>query len=150
MENKEFELVPVYDKEAGVYKINDFEGCKAIVQEFINGCHVDVVITSEADYKDAKSTRTDIRKKKDTVATARKQIKEMLVGTFENQLKEIETMLGDADTVLKEKVDAWERENKNKVASPAKITLTVKGYDMKKIEKVRDFALKQGLEVAIK
>ena len=150
MENKEFELVPVYDKEAGVYKINDFEGCKQIVQEFIDGCHVDVVITNEADYKDAKSTRTDIRKKKDTVATARKQIKEMLVGTFENQLKEIETMLGDADTVLKEKVDAWERENKNKVASPSKITLTVKGYDMKKIEKVRDFALKQGLEVAIK
>lgn len=150
MENKEFELVPVYDKETGIYTINDFEGCKSIVQEFIDGCHLDLVITSEADFKDVKATRTDIRKKKETVATARKQIKEMLVGTFENQLKEIESMLGDADAKLKEKVDVWEKENKNKVVKPSVITLNVKGYDMKKIEKVRDFALKQGLEVAIK
>lgn len=150
MDNKEFELVPVYDKETGIYTINNFDNCKAIVQEFIANCHLDLVITNEADYKDVKATRTDIRKKKETVSTARKQIKEMLVGTFENQLKEIETMLGDADAVLKEKVDAYETEVKNKIAKQKIITLTIKGYDLKKVEKVKEYAIKQGLEAAIK
>lgn len=152
MENKEneFELVPVYDKDSGTYVINNFEKCKSVVQAFITECHLDLVITSEEDFKGVKATRTNIRKKKETVATARKQIKEMLVGTFEAQLKEIETMLGEADTKLKVKVDAWEAENKNKAAAPKIITLTIKGYDLKKIEKIKESAIKQNLEAVIK
>lgn len=152
MENKEneFEIVPVYDKDTGAYVINDFEKCKNIVQNFITDCHVDLVITSDEDFKGVKATRTNIRKKKTTIENARKQIKEMLVGTFENQLKEIEKMLGDADAKLKEKVDAWEIEHKNKVVKPTIITLTVKGYDENKLVKVKEYAIKQGLEASIK
>lgn len=152
MENEEnkFELVPVYDKDTGAYVISNFEKCKGIVQTFIKDCHLDMVITDEADFKEIKATRTNIRKKKETISTARKQIKEMLVGTFEAQLKELETLLGDADLKLKEKVDTWEAENKNKVAAPKVITLTIKGYDLKKIEKIKESAIKQGLEAVIK
>ena len=151
MENKEneFELVPVYNKETGAYAIKNFENCRSIVANYIADCHVDLAITNADDYKLVKATRADVRKKIDTISNARKQIKKMLVGEFEKQLKELETMLGDADDKLTERVSAWEIESTNKVARPHKITLAVKGYDMKKIEKVEEFAKKQGLEAKI-
>ena len=96
-----------------------------------------------------KNTRTDIRKKADVIKNARINVTKMLTGTFEEQLKEIEKMLTSADNTLREKVTVYEAEHKSKIAKPKKITLVVKSYDMKLIEKVKAYAIKNGLEANI-
>ncbi len=148
---KEFELVPVQDKETGVYHIENFEENKKIVKDFLaNECHVEMEINSAEDYKLIKNTRTDIRKKREAIKNIRIKVSEMLIGVFESQLKEIEREIDATDLILKEKIDAYDKLISNKQDKPSKITLTIKGYDMQKIQKVKDYAIKQGLEAAIK
>lgn len=149
-EEKEFELVPEQDKNTGVYVVANYEENKQLVEKFIaNDCHLNDKIESDADLKIIKNTRTDIRKKADVIKNARINVTKMLTGTFEEQLKEIEKMLSSADSTLREKVTAYEAEHKSKIATPKKITLVVKSYDMKLIEKVKAYAIKNGLEANI-
>lgn len=151
MEEKKFDLTPILEKGTGIYKVKDFDNQISLVKDYISkNCLQNVEITDEQTFKEVKNKRTEIRKKLETISTARKDVTDLIIGTFSSQLKEIEKMLDAADKVLKSKVDSFQVATTNKVEKPKFITLTVKGLDSKKIDKVKEYALKQGLEVAVK
>ena len=150
-EEKTFELNPVLDSETGNYIVNNFDVAKKIVADFIEREVNSVVeITDDIVFSSAKKIRTDIRKRKDMITQARIQINALLLGKFNEQLKEIETMLDTADKDLKAKVDKYNLETKGKDNKPKVITLVCKGYNIKEIEKVKEFALKHGLTAEVK
>lgn len=146
-----FELVPVLDEETGIYKVKNFEDAKAIVVEYLDE-NVGKLIEKPENYtiNDIKAMRTEIRKKKDAITQARINTNALLLGTFNSQLKEIETTLDSADKKLKERVDAYNLMVKGNDVKPKIITLVVKGYDAKAIEKVRNIALQNGLSAEVK
>lgn len=151
MEEKTFELVPVLDKKTGQYEVKDFGKVKAIVADFIEREVAPIKeITDDVMFKSTKELRTDIRKKKDAITQARIQINSLLLGTFNGQLKDIEAMLDSSDKVLKEKVDAYNELVKGKDNKPKVITLVVKGFDPKAIEKIKALALKSGCTAEVK
>lgn len=151
MEEKTFELVPVLDKKTGQYEVKDFENVKKIVADFIEREVVPIKeITDDVMFKSTKELRTDIRKKKEAITQARIQINSLLLGTFNGQLKDIEAMLDSSDKVLKEKVDAYNELVKGKDNKPKVITLVVKGFDPKAIEKIKALALKSGCTAEVK
>ena len=150
-EERTFELVPVLDEATGKYVVKSFDNVREIVRDFIDREVNRVsVIEDDMTFKDVKATRTDIRKKKDAITQARLHINALLLGEFNAQLKEIETMLDEADKTLKAKVDTYNEEVKGKDNKPKVITLVVKGYDAKAIEKVKALALKSGLTAEVK
>jgi predicted DNA-binding protein YlxM (UPF0122 family) len=151
LEEKTFELTPVLDSETGNYVVNDYNVAKEIVADFIEREVNSITeINDELTFSSVKKTRTDIRKRKDMITQARLQINALLLGKFNEQLKEIETMLDNADKVLKGKVDKYATEVKGKENKPKVITLVCKGYNEKEIQKVREFALKHGLTAEVK
>lgn len=151
MEEKTFELVPVLDKKTGQYEVKDFENVKKIVADFIEREVVPIKeITDDVMFKNTKELRTDIRRKKEAITQARIQINSLLLGTFNGQLKDIEAMLDSSDKVLKEKVDAYNELVKGKDNKPKVITLVVKGFDPKAIEKIKALALKSGCTAEVK
>ena len=100
-EERTFELVPVLDEATGKYVVKSFDDVKTIVRDFIEReVNRVTVISDDMTFKDVKATRTDIRKKKDAITQARLHINALLLGEFNNQLKEIETMLDEADKSL--------------------------------------------------
>lgn len=151
MEEKTFELVPVLDKKTGQYEVKDFDNVKKIVADFIEREVTPIKeITDDVMFKSTKELRTDIRKKKEAITQARIQINSLLLGTFNGQLKDIEAMLDSSDKVLKEKVDAYNELVKGKDNKPKVITLVVKGFDPKAIEKIKALALKSGCTAEVK
>ena len=151
MEEKTFELVPVLDKKTGQYAVKDFDNVKKIVSDFI-GREVTPIkeIADDITFKSVKELRTDIRKKKDAITQARIQINSLLLGTFNGQLKDIEAMLDGSDKYLKEKIDTYNELVKGKDNKPKVITLVIKGFDPKAIEKIKALALKSGCTAEVK
>lgn len=147
LEETTFELIPVLDESTGKYVVKSFDDAKKIVADFIEREVKSIVtISDDLGYSSAKKTRTDIRKKKEAITQARLHINALLLGEFNAQLKEIETMLDTADKELKGKVDTYATEIKGKVDNKPKVmTLVIKGYDAKAITKVKVLALKLGL-----
>lgn len=151
LEEKTFELVPVLDTNTGKYVVKKFDEAKSIVADFIEREVKSVgVIGDDLTFSSVKKTRTDIRKKKEAITQARLHINALLLGDFNAQLKEIESMLDSADKELKGKVDTYSVEAKGKDNKPKVITLICKGYNAKEIEKVKEFALKHGLTAEVK
>lgn len=150
-EERTFELVPVLDEATGKYVVKSFDDVKTIVRDFVEReVNRVTVISDDLTFKGVKATRTDIRKKKDAITQARLHINALLLGDFNAQLKEIETMLDEADKTLKAKVDTYNEEIKGKDNKPKVITLVVKAFDMKLIDKVKAFALKNGCTAEVK
>lgn len=151
LEENTFELVPVLDEATGKYVVQKFDVMKEIVRDFLEREVNKVVeINDDVAFKDVKATRTDIRKKKEAITQARLNINALLLGDFNAQLKEIEGMLDDGDKTLKAKVDAYNELVKGKDNKPKVITLVVKGFDPKAIEKIKALALKNGCTAEVK
>lgn len=151
-EEKKFDLVPVIDDATGNYVIKDYDSVLRIVNEYVEkAVNENANVTDDVTFKHCKDTRTDIRKHKDVITQARIHINALLLGQFNEQLKTIETLLDATDKALKAKVDAYNTDVKGKVdLKPKVITLTVKGYDAKAINKVKDLAVKLGLNAEVK
>lgn len=148
MEEKEYEITPILDKE-NKYVIQNYDKVIESATAFIkeneftkceNGDELSLI----------KKSRTLIRSKKDAITRARININNSLLGTFNEQLKELETMLNNADINLKRLKDNYEEEQNNINKKPAKLTLIVKSYDLKTIEKIKTYALKLGAEIGEK
>lgn len=150
MDKNTFELIPYLNQDTGQYIVKDYDNVKKIVEAFIEREVSQAIITDDTSFKAVKATRTDIRKKKNTITQARLHINALLLGDFNAQLKEIEDMLNGGDKILKERVDTYNEEIKGKLQKPKVITLIVKGYDEKTINKVRNYAIKQNLQVEVK
>lgn len=149
---KEYDLVPILEKETQTFLIQKFDEVKGACEYFIseNLEKVNLEVFNKETYGDVKKIRTAIRKKQDQVKEVRLSCNEIAMGTFNEQAKTLESMLKEADEKLKAYVDAYDRDIEGELPKPAKITLTIKGYDLKKVEKVKEYAIKQGLEAAIK
>ena len=151
LEERTFELTPVLDSETGNYVVSNYDVAKQVVADFIEReVNAIVEVNDDLAYASVKRIRTDIRKRKDMITQARIHINALLLGKFNEQLKEIEGMLDTADKTLKAKVDKYSTEVKGKDNKPKVITLVCKGYNAKTIEKVREYALKHGLTAEVK
>lgn len=152
MNEKNYDLVPIFNEETKSFGIKDFDKVNQACDEFIAQelSQLDLETHDEMTYKNAKKSRTSIRKTQEQIKDVRITCNELAMGNFNKEAKELETKLQEADAKLKAYVDSYDKEMKNKEAKPLKITLTIKGYDMKKIEKVKAYAIKQDLEVSIK
>ena len=107
------------------------------------------VIQDEGDFKLLKNIRTEVRKQKDTIANARKQVNEMLLGNLNYQLTSLEKLLTKCDDVLKERVDSY-KEKQGEVKAQT-YTITISCSDPKVIDKIKAFAEKQtGVSIKVK
>lgn len=133
-----------FNQETKTYEIKEFnhtlEECKNFISTF---ALLDLIIQNDSDKKAVKNSRTLIRKKLDEVATVRKTLNEVVMGRFNEQTKEIESLLKETDAQLKAKVYEYEK----KIGKPELFSIVIKSYDKKKIEKVRAYALKLEMEV---
>lgn len=131
------------------YEIKEFETTLSNVQKFIeeNG-HLTLTIQNDDDFKAIKKTRTEIRKKLDAVKSLRLAANEAVLGKFNEQSKEIEKVLNNADKVLKGKVDEWK--DKDKPVEPTIYTLTIKSTEKALLEKALEKIEKIGLKGEIK
>ena len=124
-----------FNESQRTYEITNFNEVKKEVADFIGRtANLSMVIQNDEDKKVVKQARTIIRKKKDEVATLRKELNIAVLGEFNNQAKEIEKMLDSADLVLKEKLDAYSNKNEKNY------TLIFKSQNLEKLEKIKDFA----------
>ena len=151
---QEFQLVPVLDAKSNKYVIANFEAMKNAVVDYIaNNVH-DVEIEDDVQNKQFKNVRTDLNKKLDAVSSARIAIKKLLTEEFENQCKEIETIIEGGVKTLKTRIDEWTAKNRPVVNKVPTKTLTIKvnetTEEMKKLAKVQAFAEKLGLVVVVK
>lgn len=146
MENvkKDFEITPVLNAGTGRYEISNYEKVKESATKYIQ----DILskhtheITDKDMLKSVKDDRTEIRKQGDDIKKARLQINDLLLGTFNSQLKELEKIIKDADGVLKAQVDTYVE--KTKPVEPKVYSLTITSFDEKLINVVKDFAIKKG------
>lgn len=149
MSENEYGLVPVIDSSTGKYVLEHYDEVVDACKAFIAQNDFDS-IADELDFKDLKAARTEIRSKLDQISRTRIDLNEMLLGEFNTQLKTLEALLKDADNKLKGLKDSWEKEHKNTVDKPTVIKITIKSYDAKVINKLKEQALKLGCEVEVK
>lgn len=146
-----FSIATVMDTSTGCYVMKDYEVMRDIVVSYVKGELAKVTsIESESAYKEAKSIRTDIRKKKDIISQGRIQANALLLGDFNAQLKSLEEELNNADLELKAKINAYEDENKAKADKPKLMTLVIKGYSKDAIEKLRLEAIALNMSAEVK
>lgn len=152
MEEAKFNLTVSQNKETNLFEIANYaavkEACEAFCGERSLG--EGEAIQDDFKYKEVKEWRTEIRKRKDLIGDCRKAAVNQILGAYVSGCKELEEILDAKDQELKKLVDAYAAENKGKVARPHVITLTVKSYDMAKLEKVKAYAEKLGLAAGIK
>lgn len=135
-----------YELTNGYYQIAEFTEVYKECEEFIEReGNLKLVITNDADKREAKASRTAIRKKKEQIAAMRKSLNGIVMGIFNSQVKELEKMLEDADEQLKDKITAYE--NAGKPETPPVFTIVISSFDEKAIEEVKAYALKLGCGV---
>ena len=122
-----------YKLQDGKYIVANFDQVVEQVKKYLlENAHTEMVIADESDFKLNKKERTEIRKKLEEVKNLRKELNEAALGTFNTQCKEIEKLINDADTILKQKVDAYnESIGKGKVPT---YVITIKTGNKKKFD----------------
>lgn len=138
-----------YEISNGTYQIAEFDKAKEDCAKFIseNG-NVEMVIATDDDKKVAKKSRTLIRKKKDEIGELRKQLNVAIMGTFNEQAKELERMLDEADASLKAKIADYDDSKKPvEPEKPEAFTILVSSFDKGALDKVREYALSLGCGV---
>lgn len=149
MEEKKLDLVPVISGD-GHYVIKDYDNVLNVVKDYTETALKETeVVNDECSFKLAKNTRTDIRKHKDAITQARLNINALLLGDFNEQLKALETLLDATDKAIKEKVDAYSKEVKGDSGKPKVITLVIKSYDAKIINKIIAYTGKLNANVSV-
>ena len=94
------------------FEIESFDSVKAVVEDYIKEHqHKDLILVEVDDYKLLKKERTEIRKKLEELKQMRLNLDEIVLGKFNEQVKSIEKMIGDADKEMKARVDTFALEN---------------------------------------
>ena len=137
----------IYNENTNSYEIKEFNKTLEDCRDFIKkNALLNVIIQNDADKKAVKNSRTTIRKKKDEIATLRKTLNSIVMGKFNDQAKELEKELDNADVQLKTKIDEYEK----KLGKPEKFTITISSYDVQVIEKIREYVNKKFTNVEVK
>lgn len=106
------------------------------------------LVQTKKDQTKLREFRSNVNKKKKAIADGRKQVKEQLLETFENQCKTIENLLDEHQKKLGEAITAYDEQN-GKI-KPKQYSVTLKFYDEKLIEKLKKFAETNNCELTIK
>lgn len=143
-----FELTPVVNKETGKYELANFNEVLESARNYIKEHHFEE-INNALDYSGVKEARTEIRARQDLIKEVRLRANELILGTFNEQAKTLEKLLGEEDAHLKALKEKWEAES-GKIAKPKAFKMTIKTFDEKAFEKIRAFAIKLNAEVEVK
>lgn len=112
------------------------EECKRFIDEV---GHLNIICDDDLSYKICKDSRAKLRKKQKEIASKRLQINDIILGEFNNQVKDVEKLLKDADKILTAKMDDYEN------LFSAKLTIT---FDRREdLEKVKVLASELNLKV---
>lgn len=138
-------MIPKFDEKTKTFSLANYEQAKAYALDYVKERGLqDVIIQDDSDFKAVKERRTEIRKKKEAIASARIALNKAVVGTLNEQLRSIEAILTDADGVLKSKVDEWKAKDEKSIEI---YSVTISSLDKEKIEKIKKYAKRLGLEV---
>lgn len=132
------DLTPILN-ENKTFEIEKFDDIKNGIQEYINKLPLNIVISDATDLKAVKDSRTEVNKIEELIKKNRIASEKIIIGTFKNQCKEIETLLKGASDKLKELVDNYQNKIKEEI-----FKLEVKSTNKEIIEEVRKFAISKG------
>lgn len=145
-----YEIQPLFNSESKTYEIANFDETKQALLEKLSTAPINLIIENDGDFKAVKNYRTEIRKDKDAITKTRLAINDLLLSTFNNQLKDLEKTIDEVDKQLKAKVD----EHKAKLDSEVPSEPIVQSYSIKVVspnqedlDKVSAFALKLKCQV---
>ena len=142
----QYELTIVSDKE-GTLVLNDYELLQSEVAKYIADRPL-LIISDKSDYKQVKDFRTETNKLLKAIKDGRLQTTRDLLSVFEEQCKSLESQLDEHSKALGETLRIYD-ENNGKI-KPKPISVTLKFYDSKIIEKLQQFAQENGCELTIK
>jgi molecular chaperone DnaK (HSP70) len=106
------------------------------------------LVQSKQDQTKLRKFRSEINKKKKAIADGRKQVKEQLLETFEAQCKTIEDLLDEHQKKMGEAINAYDERNGN--IKQKQYSVSLKFFDEKVIEKIKQFAIENNCELTIK
>ena len=141
----EFSLTPILNPETKEYSLKHFEEMKEKCRVFIEENTIETINTDD-DLKTLKTCRANIRKKKDQIKSARLALTKI----FSFQFKELESMLDDADTKLKQLKDSKAVQNQKTDATDndlKEIVLVIKYRDVNVIDSLKKMAVESGCEI---
>ena len=122
------------------YYLEDFDQAMQECKRYIDTVgHLNIIVDDDLSYKICKDSRAKLRKKQKEIASKRLQINDIILGEFNNQVKDVEKLLKDADKILTAKMDDYEN------LFSAKLTIT---FDRREdLEKVKVLASELNLKV---
>lgn len=150
----EFSLTPILNPETKEYSLKHFEEVKEACEGFIEENTIEHLCNDD-DLRTLKKCRTNIRKKKDQI----KSVRVSLTKLFSFQFKELESLLDEADTKLKQLKDEFEAsravvEEIPEVAPVVEtemqeVTLVLKYRDANIVEQIKKLAADNGCEIIV-
>lgn len=151
IKKEEFSLTPMINPETKEYSIKKFDEVKVACTNFIKD-NMMTSCKSDDDLKTLRKCRSNIRKKKDQIKAARVALTRL----FTYQLKELESLLDEADNELKALKDEFEAskvEETPETASPVqdnelkKITFIIEYRDSNIIDSIKKLAIDNGCTI---
>ena len=138
-------MIETYDVVNGQYSVQKFDEQLELAKNFIKeNAKTNLVIQSEDDLKSVKKSRTVINAKLKEIEDKRKALNEAVMGRYNNESKTIEKLFKETYENLTNKINEYEE----KLGKPKILTLIIKTYDQKVIDKIRKYA--SGLDCEVK
>ena len=109
MDEPKFLITPCKDT-SDVWSIKDFDKVCEAMDKYLSTMPLKLVATKVADYEYIKRCRTEIRNKAKLIKDTRLSINEVFLGKYNQQCKQLEDKLKQADEILKEKKEDFEEE----------------------------------------
>lgn len=129
--------------------VKNFDETKKQAQLILDTYKVPV-IQSEDDFKKAKKIRAAYNHCIKAVNDKRISTIDEFTSDFTAQCKEIADMFKAREQEFKAAITAWDEQHKIVADKQAKITVTIKFYDPKLVEKLKKFALDHNCDFSVK
>ena len=150
-QEREFSLTSIEND--GTLLINSFEGLLLAVKAYVQENKV-FAIQTKSDCTFARKQRAEINNKLEAIKRFRIDTVNDFVTEFNEQCKTIETLLDDLQKDYGNAIKAFTDSQKlvvdTNINKPKKLTATLKFYDEKIIEKLKQFAIENNCELTIK
>lgn len=141
----DYKLQPIFDNENKTYQLANFDKTKELLLQALSNAPIDLIVNDKDDLKIITTYRAEIRRQEKTLTDTRKQINDLLLGKLNTQLKELEKIISETDSKLKEKVDDFKE--RQKLAEQTKLevaqevfSVVISSLDKAEIDKVVEFA----------
>ena len=137
--------------EAKTPVIKDFAKVKESLADFIKDAHAETVIEDDSAFKDYKKRRAVINNKQKEIASARIALNKSLLGTLNDQFKELEDELGKCEKTMKAKVDEYKAAKKQAESEKPETklyTITVTAINLEDIQEAeKALSKKKGIKL---